>query len=434
MKKKAFCALALALLLLLSACGEGIPEEPAPAATLPTAAAETLPAPTEAEEPPLPAVKVNVTMADIDAMPVANASMTEDELRAICVRYMQLEKEIEWCVDADASYACDWTSNADRNGQLTVHRGVIYRGMPYTGAHSNLECFLDFIDPETGAVALRGENPEKVNLFGNTCNTSCYWAWSRVTTAFRYVGLSKMTAKYNCVPLGPYDDLGAGEYTGTYQTKKICEANGEQVMFESYALMKPATGMVTKADTNVGHVRMVRDAAVTVRNADGTVNGDESYVVCLEQTSILKDREGANGAVLAYSGEDNRITFRRLYDTGYVPFEMPELCGKAEVKEAEIAFSAKDTSTFAALLNGKVKSNYALSRLEGIVTDAAGNEVHRCHAANRVTTFDQMYVSTLFRLRADNAPLAKGETYHVRILARLANGETFTAFEGDCVY
>ena len=99
--------LLLACALPLSACGAAIPKtEPAPtSAETALDGTEKTPDGTEPETKeegrPSPAITPPVTRADVEAIPIANASMTEDELRAICVRYMTLEKSVEWTHSTD---------------------------------------------------------------------------------------------------------------------------------------------------------------------------------------------------------------------------------------------------------------------------------------------------------------------------------------------
>ena len=437
MKRTAF-ALALTFALLLGACGGAAPEQTAKTVQEPASFAVTEEAPAKAEEP-IPVITTNITRADVEAIPIADASMTEEELREICVRYMKLEKEVMWVVNKNVAYPCDWAGAADVNGNLHLTRGVLYRGMPYTGAHLNLECFFDVVDEATGLFDTESlvSGSGVSAIIGNTCNTSCFWAWQRVCASFSFVSLAKMTPVNHCIPIGPYKTTEESFFGEDHDTPAVCLFNGEQTMYESYAMLKPASGMLTKSDSNVGHVRMAQEAAVTVRNADGTIDGDQSYVICLEQTSALKPCTTENGPASAYKGMDVKYTFRQLFQSHYLPFDFAELLGLAEVQKAKTELTGDDPGDFAALAAEAVTSNYGISRVDVTVTDAAGRELYTYGVMNSIKNsgFNRVELSRVFQSRQmRSAGMEKGETYRFTVTARLANGETFTAFDGELAF
>ena len=62
------------------------------------------------------------------------------------------------------------------------------------------------------------------------------------------------------------------------ELRKLAAENGEQVMFESYALIQPADGL-----NNQGHIRLASSTATVVRNEDGTINGEKSWMLYCDQ-------------------------------------------------------------------------------------------------------------------------------------------------------
>ncbi len=434
--KRIISAVLLVLSLFVSACGAALPEtrESAPAGDLPIPAGN---APqTEVEGLPLPVITPPVTRADLEAIPVADPSMTEDELRASCVRYMRLEKEVVWTVNADAAYPCDWAGAADSSGNMHLTRGVIYRGMPYTGAHLDLACFFDVVDEKTGVLdtASLGAGYAVSTLIGNTCNTSCFWAWQRVCASFNFAWISNMTESNGCIPIGPYETSGL-PFSGNNDTSDICTRNGEQVMYESYACFKPASGMLTKKDENVGHVRMVQEAPVVVRRADGTIDGAASYVICLEQGSSLKPAQTEFGAASQFVGEFRKFNFASLYSTNYIPFDFAELLGRATVQKASVTLGEEAPADYKTLTGLTLRSNYGVSRADAKIFDASGKEIYSYGVMNDVRSYNNVHLSRLFHVRLlREAGMKEGESYRFTVTARLANGETLTAFDGSVVF
>ena len=434
MKKiRALCA--LLSLFLLSSCA-ALPSETlpvsAPAETAPSQTAkETLPE-TKGKTVELPKIVSNVTMADVDAIPVANASMTEDELRQICIRYMMLQKTVLWTLNSNVTFYCDYAGAADAKGNLHWIAGTLYQGVPYTPAGMDLTALLDLIDENGVYDTASAPNGEAAAArIGSTCSSCCFWAWARVTT-----NAATPRTPLNGYPVvGSYVSSNAKEWSGVNDTLHICENNGQQTMFESYALLKPADGIVCKPDYNGGHTRMVLEAPKVVRNADGTVNGAESILPCIEQTSRLETVSTDSGKSQAFISVRKEYTFDELFKSHYVAFTLPEFTGQKKVEEATLGLKTGDPASIGDLMADSAVSNYNIARADLVIRDASGAVVLEGRVYNAANVSGKaVLLHRLANTREVRRALKSGETYSVAVTARLSNGETLTAFAGELVY
>ena len=132
-------------------------------------------------------------------------------------------------------------------------------------------------------------------------------AWARVVTS-AYLGYTMfMTEANGFLPVGPYryskenvTQFIRGE--DGYNCQTICQENGPETMYESYALMKPADGLVCN-----GHVRMNSAMPTVVRNADGTESASEQlYQVVGAGTSTIESVPCAIALVELAQTDPNR--------------------------------------------------------------------------------------------------------------------------------
>lgn len=363
--KKFLCSiLALLCLLSMAACGES-KKETTPAAQV-KLSGYGYESPDGYSE-----VKNKLSWDAINAIPLKREDMTEKELRQVCVDMHRLSREFVWISNAELRYLA-----------LTEYDflkdGTVYAGFPYTKQGTgNVYRVMDYMDPETGVVdiATVGEQP---GLFGNMCSCSAWWGWARVVNSVEYMYSKHATAANGCLPVGSYVcDETRETYDSTYGTGTIIQNNGEEVMFESYAQVKMADGLVCNQPGS--HVVMASANAQVVRDSDGKINPDKSSVTIIDQTA--KRVDGANQAGDAFSttgNVDKTWTFTYLVEHGYIPFTFAEFKGTDPVEKTEVSFSHQgDTITKEQLFASKVTCNYALSDVYVIVTDSKGNEVYR---------------------------------------------------------
>ena len=294
----------------------------------------------------------------LDAIPVANPSMTEAELRQICLDYIRLETEFPFRFKEDFVYTI-----ASQRRTRRLLGGKIYGGIPYvTRGAGNLYRIAEIYDPATGVLDATSDIFDNIRLFGNACSGSASMAWARVVTS-AYLGYTMfMTEANGFLPVGPY------RYPKENVTKfirdnpdevccrSLCDFNGEQTMYESYALMKPADGLVCN-----GHVRMNSAVPVVVRKPDGTVDPDESYTLLREQVCYTSHRNhlriASDGSHYVAQGRvDYHNTFRQLFTEGYVPFTFAEFKDSSLVQPARIRLAVEPN-----LDERVLTANYAIS-------------------------------------------------------------------------
>ena len=303
--------------------------------------------------------KLNLIEA-LDAIPVAKPGMTEDELRNICLRYFELETQFPYRFKEDFVYEIVSQKRLRR-----LEAGKVYGGLPYiTRGAGNIYRVAEFYDPETGYLDTNGDIFKNIRHFGNACSGGASTAWARVVTS-AYLGYTMFTTQANgYLPVGPYR-YSKPEVTkfikkkldpNGYDCSDICQENGEQVMYESYAAMKPADGVCC-----CGHVRMNYSNPVVVRNEDGTIDGEKSYTTMIEQICYVNNpnclRIAPDGTHYTCQGfVDIKYTFANLFQTHYIPFTFAEFQDPSRVEVARVVLSVEPEWKWAS-----ITSNYPIS-------------------------------------------------------------------------
>ena len=374
MKRILATFLCLCTLLPLVACtaAESI-EETAAAATEEKKNTGTSEGKESTSQKDYPAVTDKLTWDRINAIPVANDSMTEEELRDVVLQYFELAQTFAWTPDKGYQYVI--TTN---DKSVTLPSKQIYGGMPYvTNGLGNLYRWMDWYDPETGIMYLsKTSDPKQI---GNQCSYGTFWAWSRVSNTLKYYYTSGMTYVNGCIPVGPYTyDLTKEKFSKTDTTTDVCTANGEQIMFQSYAAMKPADGLVYY--TTAGHVIMCTSTPVVKTNSDGTINGDESYMTYMDQGMAWREMEQSDGTKYRVQGGVHRkVTFSSLYKTSYIPFTIAEFLGTDPVEKAEVSLNVEigESVTAKDLQKATATSTSTMSHCIVTVTDKDNKELYK---------------------------------------------------------
>lgn len=282
-------------------------------------------------------------VAQLAAIPVAKPGMTEDQLRQICLDYLRLEAEAPFKMKEDFTYHIE-SQRRDR----TLIGGKIYGGLPYVSRGAgNLYRLAEICDPVTGELDRSSDVFDNIRYFGNACSGGASMAWARVVTS-AYLGYTMfMTEANGFIPVGPYrySQENVTQFIrknpAGYNCKKICQENGDQIMFESYAQMKPADGVVCN-----GHVRMNSAVPTIVRNPDGTIDGDKSYTLMHEQVCYSGNanhiRVAPDGSHYVAQGVVNlKYTFRNLFETSYIPFTFAEFKDPSRVEPTRVRIAVE---------------------------------------------------------------------------------------------
>ncbi|MBR3837145.1 MAG: hypothetical protein IKJ74_03280 [Clostridia bacterium] len=379
-----------------------------------------------------------LTRADLDAIPIANSSMTTDQLRQICIDYIKLSVAFQWIPNRDMDLG------DDKDTFRSFKEGNLEGGIPYINtASGNLYRILEFYDSETGILdcSYLGVNPL---FFGTACSGTAGWAWYRVVNSAEISWTNSMNVAHGFVPVGPYkydhsqpviwtsnDD---GTRTYHYSPKSICKENGEQVMYESYAQTLPAD-----CYSSAGHVRMAIDKPVVVRNEDGTINGEKSYVMQAEQglynTAEYHRRTTSDGTEYLIRGNDGyAFTFAALFSDGYLPHTFKEFLGTDPVEDSAASLDhTGDSITVEALYGSKLTANYPISDIFTVICDAEGKKVGSYTKRMRYhyTKEAEMKGSTL--PESYLAPYVQKGGHTIEIRVQLSTGVIVTAYSGALV-
>lgn len=415
MKRALSLIICIFLLMGLCACGGNT-----------TAPVET----TAATEPPAPKEKTNVaeplTWEKINAIPVANDSMTEEQLRQICMDTFRLQLTFGWTPNVTIDYNSGMSDK-------TFYKGQVYGGPPYqSGRFGNIYKWMYYYDEENGMLDLTGGQDTLAKIC-NQCTGGAITGWGRVVNTMNFPDTGRMTRVTGCIPVGTYtydEEIVNYSVRDTYQ---ISTDNGAAAMWESYAALKPADGIVNFKAGGGGHVRMVSSVNV-VRNSDGTVNGLESTLTYLDQWAIYHEATQSNGIPYEVEGGvDVVMTFMDVLNNGYLPFTFAELNKQDPVEKAEATLSVTgDSVKTSAIARATIKSNYFMSDISVSVTDSSGKEVYH----NDVIIYNVLmpYETTLNGV----APKAELDKYAdgnhtITVTTRVSTGEKIVAYQGTLV-
>ncbi|MBO5868689.1 MAG: hypothetical protein J6Q54_07275, partial [Oscillospiraceae bacterium] len=374
----------------------------------------------------------------INSFPIKNDSMTVREMRELCVDYYNYSKTFNWVSNEDNNYEIGAGYGIGSYQQNNVYGGFAYVSLG-TG---NMYRFMDFMDERTGVVNINEAN-KYPTLFGNQCSQSAYYAWGRFVNSLKTsIYTLYMVEKNGYLPVGPYTyDTSIDEFSEEYGTGKIIEDNGEEVIYESYACLQLADGLVRKFPG--GHTVMVCSDPVVVRDENGKIDPGKSYIIASDQTASWTTGTNAQGDSYAYTKNVKvKWTFSYMIEKGYLPFTFGEFLGTDPVEETVISYSHEGaTISREQLFGSTVTANYEILDIYAVFTDAKGNEV--CKIANRTQNPFTMVQSFDMDAQREGVPgfvrwgdldsVPTDGSVTVEIIAQLTTGERPTLWEGAYV-
>ena len=356
--------------------------------------------------------------------------------------YMRSMLTVLWSPEEDILYTLDGKKSPEESTddkKMLLKADRIYRGMPYAYAGSTLAAFMEYAgQPDSNGVipisdlpwiALsRDSNRSRIGLDGSS---SLMLAWAQIGRSFTFTNSADMTQENGYLHVGDYEtdpDTSKGSL-------KVCNRNGQDVMFAAYAQLQKADGVFTSAESG-SHTMMVVSTHV-VKDKAGNIDGDESYVITLEQSKYPFQKEEhaydeqLGAEVYAISTLDEKHTFNDLFSGGYLPITCKELINPAPLAEVKVNDSNRNTS-MDVFMNGYVDSNYHIDTLTVTITDKDGNIVQQ--AALRAPRYDKRMVA-VNRFEKDKEGRVRGTLdytaledgkYHCALVCRLVNGQEFT--------
>lgn len=376
---------------------------------------------------------------------VREISAEEQALRDKVVQKMYDMGTIEWTVDQPLKHTCNCSMSICNS---TFNTTYTYYGLPYNHKNGSL-ARMQYIMDEDGTLQDWVYDCDSFDTFdvymGNDCSSALLQAWLSVSNKINFMRTTRQNPAYGLgtVAVGDYEyDLGYDLTTNKGKdTTNTTQYNGEQVMYEAYAQLLAGDGICFyEAKTKFsGHSRMVSRNAVVVRDQDGRINGDYSYILCHEQ-----GRETIDEVAKTYStwGINTKYTFAALYGGGYLPTTVPELAGGAiDTPEAHIE---NDADGKPGLTTGVVKANYSLDSVHIVIADSQGNTVYddlmwpsvstRTESNSNDMQIRQVvmeYDLARFATVLHTVTFERGETYRYTITANLATDDSFAVKEGS---
>lgn len=399
-------------------------------------------APVKTKEIDYPQVKNPLTWDQINAIPLATAEMSSDELRKICVDFQRLQLSFQWTPDADLKYMLE-----SRRKDMDFPKGKVYAGIPYytsSPGNETLYTFMEYYDSETGILRVSELGSKRlISIIGSDCASSIFWAWSRVinsTTAYTDFNLRRGITNDGKVPKNGF--LSVGDFICPVEeswyekdgTKTACEVNGEQGMYRVYAALLPADGLIEFYPKNeqrdyANHVMMNSALPHVEYNPDGTIDGEKSYLTIMDQRSTVTETVTESGeTIYVEGGIDAVFTFKEMFDSCYVPYTFKEFHGLDPVERAVAESGMKANSfTFDELFQTKITANYPICSYRIFISDGEGNEVYStiAHAPRDNTmsaSVSEFFYPTYSRY-------ANGAN-RLSIRVRVSTGEEFTVLEG----
>jgi hypothetical protein len=226
---------------------------------------------------------------------------TVKELRKEAVAYMREMSDIKWTPEETVDLSVI-------RKPLVYNKGETYYGVIYnTEKGVDLEKFASHV--EDGVY--KGPYTKK-EIPGNHCTSAILITWRKLgdTTTAGWTANMMPQCKTGILALGDY--IWKDEDKTTIE---MVERTDRNTVLEAYALMQEGDAILYCFGPT-GYARMIVENHV-VRDENGKINAEESYIITIEQTSsfdkIAKDGRNTTWYV------DHQYSYERIYDANYVP-------------------------------------------------------------------------------------------------------------------
>ena len=347
-----------------------------------------------------------------------------------------------------ATYRWTTTENLyhDCHCQLTVCHGiykpgVVHVGIPYNHYSTTLVRFEACFEEDHRVKDWLYDLPSMEGYdtyFGNDCSGAVQVAWWTVSSTSDVLVCSSMqpVRGRGTVPVGewPSDiDVPDNQESLEYVINAVDDIN---VWYEAYAQVRRGDAYV-KLGKDGNHTRMAQKDPVIVRDENGMIDGDYSYIVTVEQ--------GAPAQFEPYYCTwryDYKYSFKNLILGGYLPITVQELVtGEMAPVDCKLVDGTEGKN---GMVLGTVESNYNIETVTLQVKDSEGNVAFE-HTLNPnaqyrsdlgSTDMGIRNIATTFNLAKFATPLAyanftRGESYTYSISALLSPGDNIVVHEGN---
>ena len=314
-----------------------------------------------------------------------------EERRQTVMDYMRESVSLLWRSDKTITYGLGNTER-DKGASFTIEKDRLYKGLPYVYGAGTQDAFLEYAgEPdENGIYTITGIEATALNYesyggrVGNDCSGAVTNAWSLISTTLNGTTSSACHPYYGVVPVGNYAfNSPISETNRLLDTKYVVDTNGEQVMYEAYAMLKPADAAFHQEypSTKGNHIRMVVSVNV-VRNEDGTIDGTKSTITMLEQTRTQinankTEKHPVTGeTIYVIGGVDKTYKFSTLFGEHYIPVTIKELRDPSPVEETWVD-DTLEVDTIDNLFTGSITSNRYLDSVRITIYNENGEIVQQ---------------------------------------------------------
>ena len=360
----------------------------------------------------------------------------QQKLRQRVVEEMYKMGTVQWHVTQTFSHSCTCTA-AQCHGAFEPEYTQI--GIPYNHKNGSWSRFLYCMDErEDGSYQFKDwvygtDGYDGHDLYiGNDCSTAVLQAYLTVSNSIDFIRSSYTVPAMNLgwLPVGDWEwDLGYDMISTSHrQTVTYLQHNGPEVMYEAYAQLRKGDGLGQYSEQG-GHNRMLSQDAVVVRDENGKVDPDFSYVLVHEQGPSSLDEVAKTYTTWRINF---KYTFASLFGKDYIPITIEELV-TGEMEKPECYLEGGVDGSRLGLTIGTVKANYSLDAVKMEVRDSKGDVVFEHVMFPTVTKrWDDSANDTLIRrvvmeydLNGFATPLSKvvfqpGEEYHATITGCLS--------------
>ena len=280
----------------------------------------------------------------------AVAPETAQQLRQIAVSYMYQMAKVVWTTNQRIDYSFN-------NKSLIYEPGQTYIGMIYNNCRNGFEAFCKALD-ENGVYQLEDIGWDTAP--GNSCATSIRHAWQMFSPDVEYQYSIDMMPYYKDTGVQPIGDINWDLYDGKNTTNSIVHNTDKNAILEAYALAQPGDGFMRYLDKG-GHALMVTLPPVVVRDPEGNIVPEESFVFLTDQNNKMNEfREYPSSWKV-----DHQVSFEKAYADGWLPVTVKELCqGNAPAPVFEVSKQPTAASLQAGHgLTTQVRCNYCIMTL-----------------------------------------------------------------------